>query len=203
MIHQQGNMQHNKMSYIVEGIDRLGKSSLIDGIQHKFGFFNTMHYQRPKLLHHYQHAPMGDEHAFEQYQYDSFTSMFNLMLGSEPFIMDRGHLGEYVYAPRYRGYSGSYVFDLEQTFINQWDRSDPRGDFIGLPPPMKLILLITSDFSFIKDDGLSFDWSRKEEEQDDFITAFECSKLPKAMIDVSNGKGSYKKPYEILDEALK
>lgn len=189
------------MSYIVCGIDRLGKSTLIVNIQREFGFFNIMHYQRPSLL---PSLTDGNDEgaqrrALETYQKHSFASMFNLLRGDEPFIMDRGHLGEVVYAPRYRGYDGNYVFDLEHEAMENW-RVTPSS--VNQPFPAKLILLTTSDFSFIEDDGLSFAFDKKEEEQVDFIKAFNRSKLPKVMIDVANGKGGYKDHNVIFDEAM-
>lgn len=67
------------------------------------------------------------------------------------------------------------------------------------PQNTQLILLTTSDWSFIKDDGESFDFSKKEEEQNDFIAAFNKSILPKKIIDVSTN-GTYKKIDDILTE---
>ncbi len=68
------------------------------------------------------------------------------------------------------------------------------------PQNTQLILLTTSDWSFIKDDGESFDFSKKEEEQNDFIEAFNRSTLPnKIIIDIAKD-GTYKKSKEILNE---
>lgn len=94
--------------------------------------------------------------------------------------------GECVYSHRYRGYDGSYVFEMEKQ--------------LRTPQNTQLILLTTSDWSFIKDDGESFDFSKKEEEQNDFIEAFNRSTLPnKIIIDIAKD-GTYKKSKEILNE---
>jgi hypothetical protein len=67
-----------------------------------------------------------------------------------------------------------------------------------------LVLLITSDFGFIQDDGKSFDFNKKEEEQARFIKAFNESTIKdKVLVDVSNGNGSYKSPDQILAEVLR
>jgi thymidylate kinase len=175
-------------SIIIEGVDRLGKSSLVQGIQDEFGFFQTMHFQRPSILETYlkearielNRAPgvLDDEmksYALRKYQNDSFANMFRLLNSSGRLILDRAHLGESVYAKRYRSYSGDYVFSMEAVAENA-----------SAIDTTLLVLLHTSDFSFIKDDGESFDFSKKEEEQNDFIRAFEKSKIKhKVMVDVS------------------
>jgi len=195
---------------IIEGVDRLGKDSLIQGIQDELGFFQVVHYQKPNpLAIYYQQAlqriiaddpnagmdlPGVDwdcnQHALKRYQRESFTHMFRLLSQPGRHIMNRAHLGECVYAPRYRGYGGDYVFDLERTFTNDCGSMFTETTL--------LVLLTTSDFSFIKDDGLSFDFGKKEEEQEDFKRAFVKSTIKKKlMIDVSHG-GAYRKKEDIL-----
>ena len=101
-------------------------------------------------------------------------------------IFDRAHLGEVVYSPRYRGYDGTYVFCNEQSYHDAG-----------------LILLTTSDFSFIQDDGDSFDFDKKEEEQEDFIKAYNLSKIEKkVMVDVSEN-GGFKTIEKIYEEIVK
>ena len=74
-------------------------------------------------------------------------------------LFDRGHIGEYVYSPLYRNYSGEYVFDLEKE-INTDD--------------IRLVIL-KGDLDAVKDDGLSHDYSRRFEEQERFLKGFEMS----------------------------
>lgn len=187
---------------IIEGVDRMGKSSLIDGLMNTLGFFQVIHYEKPKVLGiHYSDAiekinredpsahmdpPALDwdarQSAQKAYQVESFWHMLRMLSQPGRYIMDRAHLGEFVYAPRYRKYSGDYVFDLERQFTN--DQNSKFAD------TTLLVLLTTSDFSFIQDDGLSFDFSKKEEEQEDFKRAFSKSTIKnKLMIDVA-GKTS-------------
>lgn len=181
-------------SIIFEGIDRLGKSTLIDGIQNKLGFMQEVHYQKPKLLDIYlrkarQDLMLADDdlsdkvksYAYNLYQRASFTQMLHMLSSRQNnFIMNRAHLGETVYAPRYRGYNGDYIFDLEDHFIGHHG-----SDFVETT---LLILLHTTSFDFVKDDGQSFDFDKKDEEQNDFIRAFERSKIKhKLMLDVNDG----------------
>lgn len=179
---------------IVEGIDRLGKDTLIRGILDRFGFFQVLHYQKPLLLKKYVmeasiHTVLAKETALRRYQIDSFMAMFEMMRNpSGPsFICNRAHLGEMVYAQRYRGYEGEYVFDIEDYHID-------------VLPNILLVVLYTSNFSFISDDGQSLDVAQREEEQKDFLKAANRSKIPnKLLIDVHDGKGSFLPSEDILD----
>ena len=180
-------------SIAVEGIDRLGKDTLIKGIQQKLGAFQVVHYQKPELLDVYVNEAQrnfnttsveGDVKAaaLKNYQLDSFRNMFHMLSSGARLILNRAHLGEMVYAPRYRKYDGSYVFDLERQF-----KHDLGSNALDTT---LLVLLHASDTSFIKDDGLSFDFAAKEAEQMDFIRAFERSNIRyKLMIDVSVNGG--------------
>ena len=171
------------IKFLVDGVDRLGKSTLIENIQHKLGYHLVIHYDKPKELKYYS----GSQYL---YQLDCNNEMFNLIEDTHlSIIFDRTHLGELVYAPIYRGYPGDYVLDLE----NITDTSKCR-----------LILLTTSDMSVGKDDGRGFDWSKRQEEQNSFVKAFHKSTIQdKVLIDVSNGQGGYRDAQEILAEALK
>ena len=182
-------------SFILEGVDRTGKGTLIKRIKDEFGFHQVIHYEKPEMLALYRQQLCSEWAAQQEYQARSFIAGFKMLESGAPLIYDRFHLGETVYSPRYRGYSGDYVFDLEFVHLK---RMSERNEFY-IP---KLILLTTSDFSFIKDDGLSFDFSKKEEEQEDFKKAFHRSQLPKVMIDVSNGKGGFRDPDDIFEEAM-
>ncbi len=42
-------------------------------------------------------------------------------------ISDRAHLGEYVYAEKYRGYDGAYIFDLEKEY-SIWKSQSGKAD---------------------------------------------------------------------------
>jgi hypothetical protein len=183
---------------LVDGVDRLGKDTLIEGLQQTLGFFQVIHYQKPKLLKCFEplgyHAAVaraskstGD--ALFRYQRASFRQMFRMLIGPGNYIMNRTHLGEYVYAPRYRDYSGKYVFGLEE-------EAAPLDESL-------LLLLYTDNFDFIVDDGLSLDFSKRAEEQEDFKEAFKLSSMKnKFMINVHDGAGKFRPAQEILDEVV-
>lgn len=52
-----------------------------------------------------------------------YDDMFKLMLSAKEkninIIFNRSHLGETVYGPLYRNYSGDYVFDIEKNYVNE------------------------------------------------------------------------------------
>lgn len=193
-------------NYVCEGIDRLGKSTLINGLQDTIGPFNYLHYEKPRVTHQLLHKATNHfsqkdvspadikREALRLYQQQSFTEGFKLLsFGNEPdtpsFIFDRFHLGEIIYANRYRGYDGSYVMELEQ--CKEFKLANTL-----------LVLLYTDDFSFITDDGMSFDVTQREREQTEFIKAWEISTMNKIKINVHNGHGGFKKASDILQEVL-
>src|ERR1700722_6697912 len=91
---------------LLEGIDGVGKDTVIHGVQNRHGYHQVLHYKKPLTLDHYATTP--ESSAERQYQVDTFRTMFQLLRGapSAKVICNRAHLGECVYAPLYRGYSG-------------------------------------------------------------------------------------------------
>lgn len=191
----------NKQVYAIEGLDRLGKSTLIRGIQDALGFYQVVHFGKPEELEIYSHAVPSIEDevplaSFSKYiyQYETFRNSMLMTQSKTRLIFDRWHLGECVYAPLYRNYSGDYVFKLER-MMQMERRSDIR------------LILLTEDFSnanHFESDGDSFDDKKRYEEQGLFINAFERSILPDKRIvcvtDVRTGK--FRQPLDILEEAL-
>lgn len=187
--------------YLIEGLDRLGKDTLISGIQHKRGYHQVLHFSKPVMLNCYEPCPTGmtaaemKSEALYKYQERSFRTMFSMLRDATyaHIICNRAHLGECVYAPLYRGYAGEYVFDIERSFMK--DVHTTR------------LILLTEDFKVSKhfvDDGLSFDITKREQEQNMFIAAFEKSGIAdKRMICVTDQSGGFKPKEQILDEALR
>lgn len=158
------------MKIIVEGIDRIGKSGLIEGLINTYGYHHLVHFTKPVHTNYYKHY-VGPNHQFE-YQYASHVRGFRLLNDSHPVIFDRFHLGEAVYSKRYRGYSGDYVFLIEKEHPKALNET-------------YLILLYSSNVNMLIDDGKSLDYAKRKEEQDDFINAFEKSSIKrKITIDV-------------------
>jgi hypothetical protein len=172
---------------IVCGTDRLGKDSLIQGLLHHLKPHHVIHYAKPVVPNGYSD---DQKVAAKTWQEQSFINGFELGTTETDFIFNRFHLGECVYAPRYRGYDGDYVFKIEY-------------DYKYILDEMRLILLYTDNFGFMVDDGESFDFSKRGEEMRDFINAYKRSIIPsKIMINVHDGYGNYKTFDRILTEAL-
>lgn len=203
------------LKFLIDGIDRLGKSTLIKNIIEELGYHLVIHYDKPKVLNYYmgtaqmikESAPEDTDYdesyrqlspenlARRLYQEETNMGMFDLLRTDTPMIFDRTHLGEMVYAPLYRKYSGEYVYDLEKDYLDTRPYTSPGST--------RLILLVSSNTDMLVDDGLGFDPAKKNDEQNLFIDAFNKSQIPnKVMIDVHDGKGGYR-PYEdILMDAL-
>jgi hypothetical protein len=181
--------------FLLEGIDRTGKDTLVEGIQNRRGYHLILHYTKPPVLDHYStEAEMSPE---RQYQEASFRTMFEILRNADraSVICNRAHLGECVYAPMYRGYSGDYVFELERAFN------------VHALEGVRLILL-TEDFDrsrHFSDDGRSLGSpDDRRRQQDLFLGAFEGSTIAdKRLICVTDRvTGEFRDRASILDEAL-
>jgi thymidylate kinase len=180
----------DKNIYAVEGIDGLGKSTLIDGIKQRLGFYQVIHFGKPEILELYSN--FEDKVPAYYYQQASFRNSMLMARSCARIIFDRWHIGEAVYGPIYRKYNADYVFTLEDQFELQ--RADIR------------LILLVEDFDrsthFISD-GDSFDDSKRREEQELFIQAFNRSIIrDKRMVCVTALNGNFRPRSDILDEAL-
>ncbi|MEZ4232416.1 MAG: hypothetical protein R3B89_24775 [Polyangiaceae bacterium] len=149
------------MHTIIEGVDGVGKDSLVRSMLDTEGYRVVIHYSKPLALDVYQGS-------LRRYQEDSFRGLFGLLLADTPIIFNRSHVGEFVYAPRYRSYAGDYVFELEREYL----------DLLGR---VRLILLVEDfEHSFhFTDDGESLGTpSARRGEQASFLEAFELSSIP-------------------------
>jgi hypothetical protein len=166
-------MKPHITQWICEGVDGLGKSTLIDAIIDRKGYHPVIHYSKPKILSIYENCINIPEY---EYQYAGFVNLFQLIHSQVPLIFDRAHIGECVYGPLYRGTDGDYVFDLEKQFA------------MANKLHVKMILLTCNNAAWhlVEDDGESFDADNKGQEQWEFIQAFERSIIPnKQIIDIA------------------
>ena len=183
--------------FIIEGLDRLGKSTLISNLRHRLGYFEVIHYSKPVRLACYQDNVEGSPSAAQRYQTAGFNTMFSIIVDAQRanIILDRAHLGEAVNAPLYRGYSGDYVFKLEAEYGVE-RLTDTR------------LVLLTEDFNAAQhfvDDGESLGSAdKRRDEQKMFLAAFERSLFPdKRIVCVTDSStGAFKSPQSILEEVL-
>lgn len=180
------------MNFIIEGVDNVGKGTLIQGIQERLGFYNIIKYDKPKALPIYGGS-------LQDYQMNSFKRGFELLraaaMTNSRVIFDRFHLGEMVYSPIYRGYSGHYVIELEKSvFINDMFKKVSRN--------VELILLVAPKPEALPDDGKSFDPSKIRQEQAMFENAFSYSKFSKRIVQVQDLEGNFRPKEDIIQDAI-
>jgi len=99
---------------------------------------------------HYSSLPFKeDKKKNQEYSLRMYNDMFRMMTELKDsninVIFDRSHLGESVYSPLYRGYSGDYVFNLEKEYAEK------------LKNNLYLITLVNDpNIIMSRDDGKSF-----------------------------------------------
>ena len=167
---------------IIEGTDNVGKDTQQNLIIERMNnhVFHKLHYSSLPFR--------DDKNLHATYSKKMYDGMFKLMMKSklaeqkddEPInlIFNRSHLGETVYSPLYRGYSGDYVFDIEKKYTK------------ALREDLYLITLTNTPHNILKrDDGKSF-YNNEEEvkaEVDGFKRAHRLSTIKnKLHIDVGN-----------------
>lgn len=166
------------MRIIIEGIDRCGKSTLINNILKHYGPHPIIHCSSP---------PKGIENP-GKYQEVFFDKCFKILdEKASDVIFDRCHLGEYIYGPLYRKTDPNFIFDIES--FHQIACEDTR-----------LVLLYTDDFSIMKDDGLSFNYNARDKEHDLFLEAFQKSKIKNKYMLKVNERNQYRNEIEIFNE---
>ena len=165
---------------IIEGTDNVGKDTQQNLIIERMSdhVFHKLHYSSLPFR--------DDKQLHANYSKKMYDNMFKLMMkskiahqpGDEPInlIFNRSHLGETVYSPLYRGYSGDYVFDIEKKYTH------------ALRENLYLITLVNDPHTILKrDDGKSF-YGNEEEvkaEVDGFNRAHRLSTIKnKLHIDV-------------------
>lgn len=114
----------------------------------------------------------------ENYQKRHFSDMFRLVesvvsSGNRNIILNRSHLGEYVYSQIYRGYHSNWIFELEQEFFKR--QKTPIG--------VLLVLLYDSNNERLRnrDDGKSLSQAKNiklDKERTLFLEAFDKSYIP-------------------------
>lgn len=159
--------------FIIEGPDNVGKTTLIQNIKNRFNdyTFHALHYSNVKQ----RSTPV-----IIQYNLKLYIEMFDLMSTindskiASGVICDRSHLGEMVYGPIYREYSGEYVLDIEEEYS--------KNDFWN---SVFLITLYDEPENLIKrDDGLSFttELEKKTKEINNFKFAHDQSYIKNKLL---------------------
>lgn len=167
------------MVYIFEGMDNCLKDTLIQ-------LFRATLSPQTQILK-YNSPPKGVANV-ELWQKAHFEDMFDLIKAnidssSRNLILNRAHLGEYVYSPIYRGYEGNWIFDLEKSFLRSSDFYHSN---------IKLFVFYDSNNSNLhfREDGNSLsnnDNENLDKERGRFLQAFEKSMISnKRIFDLSD-----------------
>ena len=138
------------MNFVVTGIDRIGKNTFIDNV---LKGYRQIHLDKP--------PKDKDPLIWSKSQYLDY---FMTLAYQNNVVFNRGHWDELIYAPRYRDYSPNYVRIMEDSYRDELYNTI-------------FILLYTTDFNIMQDDGQSHDFSRRQEEQEDFIKKFQESTM--------------------------
>ena len=170
------------MNIIIEGCDAMGKGTQIANIEKEFE-------NRNKAVHiiHYSNIKLDSNEKIKLASQIRYREMFRLM-GNCPkenvLIFDRAHLGETVYSPMYRNYSGDFVFDYEKDYANH---NNPVTKMIVFTDNAEKVI----ERDKARGDGLSFslDIDKKKQELAAFERAYDMSCLDKKLIKL-NGRNA-------------
>ena len=107
------------MFLFYEGPDNCGKGTQIEKIRKHLNntgeVCHTLHYSGINSILKEQNKSLSEK---------MYIEMFRLLENtSSNIILDRSHLGESLYSPIYRQYSGDFVFDIEKSFESVCEQS--------------------------------------------------------------------------------
>ena len=194
---------------IIEGGDRLGKSSLIEGICKHYNYDNV-------IIRHFGKPPKGmTPEETLTYQFKCFKNEANFLHETRKIFFDkncgyyddiviwnRSHLGEYVYSQMFRGGDPK---DLEERILF-WENFHLRYPVDDNFEIYLITLTATPEFFLSKEDGQSFskNLEQKTKELKLFKDVHDLSTIRhKLLINVEGGDGLFRPKEEILNYSLK
>jgi len=178
------------MIVIVEGMDRCGKDTLIKSITK---YLYNLDYLKSVHVLHYSNLPIREKDKVIQASFSLYYDMFRIAEYSlcENFhlIMNRAHLGEWVYGYIYRNYEAKFIYDIELHYFDLMDK-------------ICLITLVDSSLKCLeREDGRSLSKADRDKgkiECERFIEATNLSYIKdKLCIDIKN-----KSIDEVQEDAL-
>lgn len=186
---------------ILEGGDRLGKSTLIKGLCEHLNYDNVAirHFGKPpknmmpKEVLNFQFKAFHKEMLLFRYIYLNL-SMDEYTYYPETMIWNRGHLGEFVYSQMFRSGDPEILkeklINYERAFLNQ--------------RVYLITLTANAEFFFSKEDGQSFSnkLEDKKRELELFKEAHDFSTLSNKLLLKVDNNGEFRSKEEILNEVL-
>jgi len=180
---------------IIDGVDRLGKNSVI---------LELIKSADNAILRHFT-VPLGNTNK-EKIEYQKKSFLFEFRLAQLPFkiqeisktnsdliIWNRSHIGEKIYGELYRNYNADWIYEMEKLF-----NFDKRDDVF--------LILLTADpeFAFAKEDGksLSNTVEERKTEINLFLDAVKKSNIKnKLILKVNDGNNFLSK--HIINEKIR
>lgn len=177
------------MILIIEGMDRCGKSTLIEQLRKQY-------FTDPRILIHHSSSPpkVENPNEWEIQHYKSLLDTSYYLNYAEDFnvIFDRFHLGAIVYGKKYRNADPDDIYAIENMLI----RKDDEIAMLLLTDHTPAILE-RDDYQSLESSGFEFDETREA-----FEEAFARSIIPnKLHINVSEN-GGFKNTYPTVTKFL-
>lgn len=189
---------------IIEGGDRLGKSTLIGKLAEHFNYDNVVirHFGKPPKVFPESVDPLSFQaECFDREGYlvenllqmenDEYNYYENIV------IWNRAHLGEWVYGQMFRGIDPDRIQNMLENFEERFLMYDDLKVYL---------ILLTADPEFFhsKEDGHSFSKSidQKTRELNLFDEAFHNSSIDKKIRIKVDNNGSFRGKDEILNDVL-
>lgn len=158
------------MNYVIMGIDRIGKNTFIKNC---LPFHQEIHLSKP---------PTDVEPSlFTKAEYADY---FINLKRNDNIVYNRGHIDEFVYGPMYRHQGTKWLQIYEEEFAEYMKNTC-------------FILLLSSNFDIMKDDGNSLDYNKRKDEQDLFIKYFDQSPMPNKLKIFTIDNAGYRNPDNI------
>lgn len=179
---------------IIEGQDKTGKDTLVKACARKYFERNplVLHCMSPSS------SILNPEEVSKKY-YFNLLNFVSLESPNQNFILNRSHLGEMVYSPLYRGYSGDYVLKLESDFLS----SDITSKEVIL------VTLVDSSHSRLSredEDSISVSKDNSNEEIKHFIEATHKSSIQnKLLVNICNMtiEEVHERVFDFLEKLIK
>ena len=177
---------------IIEGTDNIGKDTLISRLIEDFETVTLIHCGSPKCICFTSHE---QDIKFIKYANNIKNGLYD---NTDVIIMNRSHIGEYVYGQLYRKRNANNI----KTMLDKVEsRLKSRSDLV-----IKYVQLLSSSKELRKcnDDNKSLsqgDIAKIEVEQNRFLEIFDHSLLNKIKIQINN-EDEFRNSDEIYQEAL-